>query len=251
MTIEPDRNTYRAKDVAPAGANASEVLEAVPSVQVDGDGKVSLRGNENVVVQINGRPSPIRGTQLAAYLKSFRRTSSSASRSIPNPSAQYDPEGMAGIINIVLKQNVDLGLSGGAQPRRREADRYNASGNIGYQSGPLTTVHQPRLQHRRPGLIGINDRERYDAASALSSVDRAGHRRQQRPTGQNFSTQRRLQAQRARRVLQRAVDQPSRGDRRVAQRLHGARTARARCSTATAARATPTSKGMIRLHDAR
>lgn len=57
MAIEPDRNAYRAKDVAPAATNASEVLDAVPSVQVDADGKVSLRGNENVAVQINGRPS--------------------------------------------------------------------------------------------------------------------------------------------------------------------------------------------------
>jgi len=62
-------NTYRAKDIAPAASNASEVLQATPSVEVDGDGKVSLRGNENVAVQINGRPTPITGTQLAAYLK--------------------------------------------------------------------------------------------------------------------------------------------------------------------------------------
>ena len=80
VVIEPDRNAYRAKDVAPAAANASDVLQALPSVQVDGDGKVSLRGNENVAIQINGRPSPITGTQLAAYLKRSRRTSSSASK---------------------------------------------------------------------------------------------------------------------------------------------------------------------------
>ncbi|MDQ6689385.1 MAG: carboxypeptidase-like regulatory domain-containing protein, partial [Gemmatimonadota bacterium] len=68
MVIEPDRNSYRAKDVAPAAANASEVLQATPSVEVDGDGKVSLRGNENVAIQINGRPTPITGPQLSAYL---------------------------------------------------------------------------------------------------------------------------------------------------------------------------------------
>ncbi|HEX5577658.1 MAG TPA: carboxypeptidase regulatory-like domain-containing protein, partial [Gemmatimonadaceae bacterium] len=55
VTIEPDRNAYRSKDVAPAANNATEVLENVPSVQVDGEGKISLRGNENVAVQINGR----------------------------------------------------------------------------------------------------------------------------------------------------------------------------------------------------
>ena len=99
VTIKPDRNTYRAKDVAPAAANASEVLDAVPSVQVDGDGKVSLRGNENVAVQINGRPTPMRGTQLAAYLKSLPANIIERVEVVPNPSAKYDPEGMAGILS--------------------------------------------------------------------------------------------------------------------------------------------------------
>src|SRR5687768_8524412 len=64
VTIGADRNSYRAKDVAPAATDASEVLEATPSVTVDGDGKVSLRGNESVAIQINGRPAPISGAQL-------------------------------------------------------------------------------------------------------------------------------------------------------------------------------------------
>ena len=81
VTVEPDRNTYRAKDVAATANNASEVLDAVPSVSVDGDGKVSLRGNENVVVQINGRPAPMTGTQLGQFLKTLPRQSSSVSKS--------------------------------------------------------------------------------------------------------------------------------------------------------------------------
>ena len=95
MTTEPDRNAYRAKDIAPGASNASELLENVPSVQVDIDGKVSLRGNENVVVQINGRPTPMRGTQLAAYLKSMSANVIDRIEVIPNPSAKYDPAGLA------------------------------------------------------------------------------------------------------------------------------------------------------------
>src|SRR5439155_1776898 len=110
VVIEPDRNTYRAKDIAPAAASASDVLQATPSVEVDADGKVSLRGNENVTIQINGRPTPISGPQLASYLKSLPAGLLERIETIPNPSAKYDPEGMAGIINIVLKQNVDLGM---------------------------------------------------------------------------------------------------------------------------------------------
>jgi ferric enterobactin receptor len=170
VTIEPDRNAYRAKDVAPAAGNASEVLDAVPSVQVDGDGKVSLRGNENVAVQINGRPSPLRGSQLGAYLKALPANVVERVEVIPNPSAKHDPEGMAGIINIVLKQNADLGLSGGASLGFANSDRYNGSGNVGFQRGRLTlfTSYGRYLDHR--GVFGINDRERYDALRSLLSV---------------------------------------------------------------------------------
>src|SRR5687768_3938568 len=113
LVIAPDRNAYRARDIAPAAVNATDVLESVPSVHVDADGKVSLRGNENVVVQINGRPTPIRGAQLASYLKQLPANTIERIEVIPNPSAKQDPEGMAGIVNIVMKQNVDLGRSGG------------------------------------------------------------------------------------------------------------------------------------------
>jgi outer membrane receptor protein involved in Fe transport len=169
VTIEPDRNAYRAKDVAPAAGNASEVLDAVPSVQVDADGKVSLRGNENVAVQINGRPSPIRGPQLGAYLKGLPANIVERVEVIPNPSARYDPEGMAGIINIVLKQNTDLGMSGGLNAAMAKTDRYNAAGNVGYQSGPLTLFTSLGLNNDYRPVIGINNRERLDAVQATVS----------------------------------------------------------------------------------
>lgn len=170
VTIEPDRNAYRAKDVAPAAANASELLENVPSVQVDQDGKVSLRGNENVVVQINGRPTPIRGPQLASYLKSLPANVIDRVEVIPNPSAKYDPEGMAGIINIALKSNVDLGMSGAFNGAVSNGDRYNSSGNFGYQSGPWTSFVNAGFVADKRSMQGINDRERFDAVRTLLSA---------------------------------------------------------------------------------
>ena len=166
VTIAPDRNTYQIRQVAPAATNASEVLEAVPSVEVDADGKVSLRGNENVVVQINGRPSPIRGAQLAGYLKQLPANTLERVEVVPNPSAKYDPEGMAGIINIVLKQNVDLGLSGGLTLGATTAERYTAAGNVGYQRGPATLSLSYGFTSDERNLEGINDRTRVGAARA-------------------------------------------------------------------------------------
>ena len=166
VVIEPDRNTYRAKDVAPAASTASDVLQATPSVEVDADGKVSLRGNENVAVQINGRPAPLRGTQLGAYLRQLPASVVERVEVVPTPSARHDPEGMAGIINIVLKQNTDLGLSGGLTVGASPSHRYNASGNLGYQSGPLTLFTTYGFNSDERSIVGINDRERYDALRA-------------------------------------------------------------------------------------
>ena len=184
---EPDRNSYRARDLAPGAANASELLENVPSVQVDVDGKVSLRGNENVVVQINGRPTPMRGAQLAAYLKSLSASVIDRIEVIPNPSAKYDPEGMAGIINVALKSNVDLGLSGALTAAFSNPDRYNTSGNVGYQVGRWTSFVSAGLVADQRNVVGINDRERYDAASALQSVTGQDLLTTPRNRGQNLN----------------------------------------------------------------
>ena len=171
VTIEPDRNSYRAKDVAPAAQNASDVLENVPAVQVDGDGKVSLRGNENVVVQINGRPTPMRGPQLASYLKTLPATIVDRIEVVPNPSAKYDPEGMAGIINVVLKQQADLGLSAGATVSAANQDRYSGSANMGYQEGPWTTFLSVGHNADERDVLGVNDRQRFSSGATSGYTD--------------------------------------------------------------------------------
>jgi ferric enterobactin receptor len=188
VQVEADRNSYRGKDVAPAAANANDILEAVPSVQVDGEGKISLRGNENVAIQINGRPAPIRGTQLTSFLKGIPANVVEKIEVIPNPSAKYDPEGMAGIINIALKQNADLGVSGGATVSGAEPDRYNASGNLGYQAGPLSTFSSFGFNSDDRGLTGINNREQLNALSTASAFTLQDILGQSGNDGQNFTT---------------------------------------------------------------
>jgi ferric enterobactin receptor len=170
VIIAPDRNSYRVKDVAPAAANASDVLENVPAVQVDVDGKVSLRGNENVVVQINGRPSPIRGAQLAGFLKQMPANTIERIEVVPNPSAKQDPEGMAGIINIVMKQGVDLGTSGGFNGLATSEQRFSIGGNIGHQSGPIALNANYGFLSDERVMLGTNDRTRFGVSSSPLSV---------------------------------------------------------------------------------
>src|SRR5256714_1533289 len=187
VVIEPDRNTYRAKDVAPAAANASDVLQATPSVEVDQDGKVSLRGNENVVIQINGRPTPIKGTQLAAYLKQIPANIVERVEVVPNPSAKYDPDGMAGIINIVLKTNADLGLSAGLNTGFATPSRFNTGGNVGYQSGPVTLFGTYGFNADDRAITGLNDRSRFTPTGAPQDYQNQDIDGATRNGGHNFT----------------------------------------------------------------
>ena len=172
ITIEPDRNTYKAKDIAATANNASQVLENVPSVSVDGDGKVSLRGNENVVVQINGRPAPMTGTQLGQYLKQLPSGVLDRVEVITTPSARQDPEGMAGIINLVMKQNVDLGLSGGVTvASATSSGRYNGAGNLGYQVGPWTSFTSYGYNADDRDIDGVNNRTRLSLGNPLAYTE--------------------------------------------------------------------------------
>ena len=187
VVIAPDRNSYRVKDVAPGATTASDVLESVPSVQVDADGKVSLRGNENVVVQINGRPTPIRGAQLAGYLRQLPANTIERVEVIPNPSAKQDPEGMAGIINIVMKQGVDLGTSGGFTLSGSTADRYSGGANIGHQSGPLAFFVSYGYSSDERLVTGINDRTRLLAPNTPRSFTEQDVNGTNGNSGHNFS----------------------------------------------------------------
>jgi outer membrane receptor protein involved in Fe transport len=188
MVVQPDRNAYTAKQVAPTATNASEVLDAVPSVQVDGDGKVSYRGNENVVIQINGRPTPITGLQLAGYLKSIPASILDRVEVMPNPSAKYDPEGMAGIINIILKTTADLGVSGGLVLGGAAYDRTNASGNIGYQEGKVTLFNSLGVNNDTRTIIGQDDRERLTSSGTSQSFTNQIISNPTTNRGQNWST---------------------------------------------------------------
>jgi len=97
----------------PAERHATRLdgLKNTPSVDVDLDNIVSLRGNSGVTVQINGRTSPMKPAQLGNFLSQLPADMVDKIEIIPNPSARDDPTGVAGIINIVLKEKADAGTS--------------------------------------------------------------------------------------------------------------------------------------------
>ncbi|MBX6364198.1 MAG: TonB-dependent receptor [Gemmatimonadetes bacterium] len=139
VTMQVDRTVYDADKLpSSSGGNVSDALQNVPAVEVDADGNVSLHGNQDVTIQINGRPTPLTGQALADFLKQLPASLVQRIEVVPNPSAKYDPEGTGGIINLVLKKDADLGLSGGIDVGAATRGRYNASGRLGYQRGRLS-----------------------------------------------------------------------------------------------------------------
>ena len=159
-TLAPDRNSYTVKDMpTAAGGNTVDVLRNVPGVEVDGDNKVSLRGNQNVVVQINGRATPMRGEQLGNFLAQLSSSMVQRVEVVPNPSAKDDPEGMAGILNIVLKQNADLGTSAGLVLGTSTTGMINGSGNMGHQQGPWTLYGSYGVMRDERQMRGFTNRQ--------------------------------------------------------------------------------------------
>jgi len=100
------------KNIVSAGGSATDVLENVPSVTVDQEGKVSLRGSGNVTVLVDGRPSELLGSDLQTVLEQIPSSTIESVEVITNPSAKYNPDGMSGIINIVLKEKGNRGFNG-------------------------------------------------------------------------------------------------------------------------------------------
>ncbi|UGU16944.1 TonB-dependent receptor [Sinomicrobium kalidii] len=122
------------KDLTTTGATASEIMNNLPSVNVDQDGNLSLRGNQNVRVMVDGKLSNVPVAQL---LKQIPSTSIKKIELITNPSAKYNPEGMSGIINIVLHKNANIGFNGNINLGLTEAEdaKFNSSIDLNYRNG--------------------------------------------------------------------------------------------------------------------
>ena len=108
-----DKKVYNvAEDLNVSGGTANDILNRLPSVEVDQDGGVLLRGQGSVTILIDGRPSSMSGGNGKTLLDALPANSIERVEIVTNPSAKYDPDGTSGIINIVLKKNKLLGFNG-------------------------------------------------------------------------------------------------------------------------------------------
>lgn len=131
MELDLDKRVFNVdKDVTNQGADASEILDNVPSVSVDVDGNVSLRGSENVRILINGKPSGMVGISTSEALKQLQGNQIEKIEVITNPSSRYDAEGEVGIINIVLKKDRREGINGSVNANFGYPNNYGGGFNI-------------------------------------------------------------------------------------------------------------------------
>jgi len=158
VEVQADRTVYSfADDAIVAGGTASDILEQVPSVEVDLDGNVSLRNSGNVTVLINGRPAPIPPDLVGDYLRQLPADAVERVEVIPAPSARYEPDGTAGILNIVLREDTDPGLGGSLSFTGDTRGSTAASGLLSYGRGPwsLSADYAFRRDLREAGRTAL------------------------------------------------------------------------------------------------
>lgn len=135
MELMMDKRVFNVgENLGVTGGNATDVLETLPSIEVDADGAVSLRGSQNVTILIDGKPSSLTGASRQAILEQLPAASIDRIEVITNPSAKYDADGMTGIINIVLKKNKLSGFNGNVSISAATGDQYNGSLGLNYRT---------------------------------------------------------------------------------------------------------------------
>lgn len=149
MKLEVDRKSFDVGQlISNAGQSASDVLDNVPSIEVDNDGNVSLRGNSSVEVWINGKASGLTSDNRAQILQQLPAESIERIEVIDNPSAKFSAEGSAGIINIVLKKDRKAGYYGSVQAGGDTRGGANTSFNVNYNSRLIDTYLNMGYRHR-------------------------------------------------------------------------------------------------------
>ncbi len=136
MELKVDKKVFNVeKNITSAGGNATDVLQNVPSVSVDADGNVSLRGKGGVTILIDGKPATLLGSDVNSALQSLPASSIENVEVISNPSAKYDASGTTGIINIVTKKDGRLGINGNLTLGAGTRDKYNGNFGLNIRKG--------------------------------------------------------------------------------------------------------------------
>ncbi|NKI32124.1 TonB-dependent receptor domain-containing protein [Croceivirga thetidis] len=153
VELRLDKKIYNVgQDLTVRGGTVSDVLDNVPSVSVDVEGNVQLRGNDDVRILINGKPSALTGLNSTDALRQLPAESIEKVEVITSPSARYDAEGSGGIINIILRRSKLQGLNGALTGNVGYPEQYGINGNLNFRTGDINIFTNAGYNYRnRPG----------------------------------------------------------------------------------------------------
>ncbi|WP_026703707.1 outer membrane beta-barrel family protein [Flavobacterium soli] len=170
VSLKLDKKVYNVgQDMIVKGGSVSDVLDNVPSVSVDSDGTVSLRGNESVRILIDGRPS--NAINIAEALRQIPADAIDKVEIITNPSARYDAEGGGGIINILLKKGKNQGINGVITATVGDPETYGITGNINYKTEQFNLFTTQGYNYRTSPGNSMTNTEYVDPDSPFKFID--------------------------------------------------------------------------------
>ncbi|MEP0712539.1 MAG: TonB-dependent receptor, partial [Algoriphagus sp.] len=172
-----DKRTYNVENsIVAEGQTASQLLSTLPSIQMDDEGGITMRGSGNILIYINGRPSNLSGDDAESILSQFPANSIKSVELITNPSSRYDATGDGGIINIVLKKNEKTGFNGQVNASIGTRDKYQAGLNLNYGTEKANFYGSYNWQDRRQLEFGEGSRSNYlDGFSPKLEQDQDGY----------------------------------------------------------------------------
>ena len=181
IEIKLDKTVYNiGKDLTLKGNSVSDVLDNLPSVEVDIEGNVSLRGNQSVRILINGKPSGLVGISSNEALKQFPSESVEKVEVITSPSARYNAEGTAGIINIILRKSKLTGFNGSLSLNSGYPERYGVSANLNYRTKKLNFFNNIGYNTRISKGSFVNETEYYTDQAINNFLNEDGVRDSER-----------------------------------------------------------------------
>ena len=181
MQLELDKKVFNVSDnILAEGASASEVLENIPSVEIDTEGNVSLRNNSSVELWINGKPSGLSGSDKGQILEMLPAESIQKVELITNPSAKYNPEGSVGIINIVLKESHKGGYFGSvnAGANYQEGNDYpgaNLGLNFTYNNSKWDFFLNASGRHNLRNRSSYNNRTSFEGGADTTYLNQTNN----------------------------------------------------------------------------
>ena len=172
VELHLDKKIYNVgKDLTVSGGTVSDVLDNVPSVSVDVEGNVALRGNDNVTIFINGKPSGLVGLSSTDALRQLPAESIERVEVITSPSARYDAEGTAGIINIILRRSKLQGLNGAINANIGHPTQAGMSGNLNYRTGDFNFFNTTSINYRESPGESLTETEYFNGDNPNSFLD--------------------------------------------------------------------------------